>query len=118
MQGPPREIVACLPDGPGIYRFRDQDDRVLYIGRATSLCRRVASYWSRPRDRIHLVPMVAAIARVEAVACESVYEATWLERNLLEAWLPPWNRTPGGQEVAVSIRLDLDPRRPGLRMVH
>lgn len=93
--------VRQLPGTPGVYRFRDARGRVLYIGRATALRSRVASYWSDLRDREHLAPMVAAVARIEAVSCDSVHEAAWLERNLLEAGLPRWNRTPGGQETVV-----------------
>jgi len=107
-------MIARLPLTPGVYRFRDAAGRVLYLGRATTLRRRVASYWSDLRDRRHLAPMVARVSRVEAVACDSVHEAAWLERNLLTASLPPWNRTPGGQEIPVYIRLDPQPSRPGL----
>ncbi len=114
--GPP--AVARLPRSPGVYRFRDASGRVLYIGRATVLRSRVGSYWSDLRDRGHLAPMVARVARVEAVICDSVHEAAWLERNLLEASLPPWNRTPGGQETAVYIRMDAGPAHPGLSAAH
>ena len=62
--------------------------------------------------------MVARVARIEAVSCDSAHEAAWLERNLLEASLPPWNRTPGGQESAVWIRLDAGPATPGLTVAH
>jgi excinuclease ABC subunit C len=106
--------IAMLPRGPGVYRFRAAGGAVLYIGRATTLRSRVASYWSDLRDRGHLAPMVARVARVEAVACDSPHEAAWLERNLLEAAMPPWNRTPGGQESPVYLRLDARPRAPGL----
>lgn len=83
--------VRRLPSGPGVYRFRDSRDRVLYVGRATALRQRVGSYWSDLRDRRHLRRMVASVARIEAVACDSVHEAAWLERNLLETSMPPWN---------------------------
>ena len=86
--------IAALPVAPGVYRFRDARGRVLYIGRATSLRNRVASYWSDLCDRGHLVPMVARVARVEAVACDSSHKAAWLERNLLETSMPP--RVSGG----------------------
>jgi excinuclease ABC subunit C len=111
-------VIARLPLTPGVYRFRDATGRVLYIGRATVLRRRVASYWSDLRDRRHLTPMVARVRRVEAVACDSVHEAAWLERNLLTTSLPPWNRTPGGQEIPVYIRLDPQPARPSLSVAH
>ena len=109
--------VRRLPRAPGVYRFRDARGTVLYLGRATDLRGRVASYWSQ-RDRPHLTRMVARIARVEALACDSVHEAAWLERNLLEQRMPRWNRTPGGQEVAVYLRLDDGPARPGLSLSH
>jgi excinuclease UvrABC nuclease subunit len=109
--------AAALPHAPGVYRFRDQAGRVLYIGRAVSLRRRVQSYWRDLGDRAHLVPMVARIARVEAVPCDSAHEAAWLERNLLERRLPPWNRSQGGQEAEVWIRLSDSPRTPGLTVV-
>src|SRR5207245_11100084 len=92
--------------------------RVLYIGRAVQLRRRVGSYWTDLRDRSHLAPMVARIARIEAVSCDSEHEAAWLERNLLEQALPYWNRTAGGQEVPVYIRLDSRPAGPGLSVVY
>lgn len=110
--------MAHLPRSPGVYRFRDAAGRVLYVGRASVLRSRVGSYWADLRDRAHLGPMVARVARIEAVCCDSVHEAAWLERNLLEVSLPPWNRTPGGQEAAVYIRLDAGPAHPGLSVAH
>ncbi|MGH3291416.1 MAG: hypothetical protein ACRDP7_06395 [Trebonia sp.] len=119
MKDSARGQAALLPLTPGVYRFRDATGRVLYLGRATSLRSRVASYWGDLGDRAHLGPMVARVARVEAVACDSVHEAAWLERNLLQARKPPWNRAPsGGQEVEVWIRLSADTRTPGAVVVH
>jgi excinuclease ABC subunit C len=111
-------VIARLPLTPGVYRFRDAAGQVLYLGRATALRRRVASYWLDLRDRGHLTPMVARVRRIEAVSCDSVHEAAWLERNLLTTSLPPWNRTMGGQEHPVYIRLDPRPARPGLSVTH
>ena len=118
--GPPIRPIpgaACLPGAPGVYRFRDQAGRVLYVGRAVSLRRRVLSYWGDLGDRGHLAPMVARIARVEAVVCDSAHEAAWLERNLLQRRLPPWNRSRGGQEAEVWIRLCESARTPGVTVV-
>jgi excinuclease ABC subunit C len=109
-----RSDVTRLPDEPGVYRFRDERGRVLYIGRALHLRRRVGSYWTSLGDRPHLRRMVARIDRIEAVACGSEHEAAWLERNLLERSLPYWNRTPGGAEVPVYLRLDAK----GVAVVH
>jgi excinuclease ABC subunit C len=104
-----RSAVAELPNTPGVYRFRDASERVLYIGRAINLRRRVSSYWTRPESR--LSEMVRRIGRVEAVICQSEHEAAWLERNLLEQRLWPWNKTAGGQEVPVFLRTGAPARR-------
>jgi excinuclease ABC subunit C len=106
--------VAALPAAPGVYRFRDDSDRVLYVGRAGELRRRVSSYWGDLRDRRHLRRMMPRVARIEALVCDSAHEAAWAERNLLERSLPPWNRIVGGLEVPVTIRLDPSPEAPRL----
>lgn len=98
--------LAALPEESGVYRFRTAAGRVLYLGRAANLRRRVASYWSDLGDRRHLVRMVAATARIEAIVFGSDHEAAWAERNFLERSLPPWNRTVGGQESPVYLLLD------------
>ena len=110
--------MHALPAAPGIYRFRDGAGRVLYLGRATDLRSRVGSYWGDLRDRRHLRRMIPKIAGIEALVCDSVHEAAWAERNLLERSLPPWNRIAGGLEVPVSIRLDTSAASPRLDVVH
>jgi excinuclease ABC subunit C len=102
-----RPEVRVLPSEPGVYRFRDDRGRALYIGRAVELRRRVASYWGDLRDRAHLRRMVPRIARVEAVWCDSEHEAAYLERNLLEQARPRWNRTEG---VESSVYIGVQPR--------
>jgi excinuclease ABC subunit C len=99
------EVLARLPRAPGVYRFRDARGRVIYLGRATELRSRVRSYWGDLGDRPHLARMVPQIRAVQAVECDSVHEACWLERTLLQRARPRWNRTPGGQEVEVYIGL-------------
>lgn len=111
-----RTTVPRLPTGPGVYRFIDERGRKLYVGRAVNLRRRVASYWGDLKGRRHLRRMVARIARIDALTCDSGHEAAWLERNVLERSLPPWNRIAGGMEIPLSIVVDHDP--PALRAIH
>ena len=67
----PSALVASLPSEPGVYRFRDTRDAVLYLGRAVNLRRRVASYWGDLGSRGHLAPMVARIGRVHWAGTEA-----------------------------------------------
>jgi len=112
------DTCARLPTTPGVYRFRDHRGVAMYIGRATNLRARTASYWGSLKGRAHLRRMVPQIAAVEALECASVHEATWLERNLLHRGLLRWNRARGGQEVPVWLALDPGPRAPALRLAH
>ncbi|MEV6922992.1 hypothetical protein AB0M46_00560 [Dactylosporangium sp. NPDC051485] len=107
-----------LPYAPGVYRFRDDGGRVLYIGRATELRARVGSYWSGLKDRPRLRRMMPAVTAVEAVVCASVHEAAWLEHNLLVRRKPRWNRARGGQESTVHIGLDATAGSPGLKILY
>ncbi|MFF1817066.1 GIY-YIG nuclease family protein [Kribbella sp. NPDC058245] len=109
-----RLVARRLPQAPGVYRFRDDRGRVLYIGRAVNLRRRVLSYWTHLGDRPQLARMVNRIARVEGAWCDSDHEAAWLERNLLEHTKPRWNISEGGSEVVGYIRFDAD----GPRFTH
>ncbi|HXW80146.1 MAG TPA: GIY-YIG nuclease family protein [Acidimicrobiales bacterium] len=110
--------VRQLPHGPGVYRFVDGRGRLLYVGRAVDLRRRVASYWGDLGGRGHLRRMVAAVKRVQAVLCASEHEAAWLERNLLDAYKPRANRSCGGQEVPTFIALSSARAAPCLKAVH
>jgi len=110
--------VSRLPAEPGVYRFRDDRDRALYIGRTSDLRRRVQSYWGGLRDRRHLRRMVPSIVRVEAVVCDSEHEAAWLERNLLHRAKPRWNRSRGGEEVPIYLRLTERSTAAALSIVH
>lgn len=109
-----REMCALLPREPGVYRFRDARHRVIYLGRATDLRARTRSYWGNVGDRQHLRRMVPRIAYLEALVCDSVHEAMWLERNLLHRTLPGWNRVRGGQEVPAWLALSSGAACPGL----
>ena len=55
-------VIARLPLTPGVYRFRDAAGQVLYLGRATALRRRVASYWLDLGDRGHLGALAFELA--------------------------------------------------------
>lgn len=110
--------IAALPPTPGVYRFRDVTGRVMYVGRATDLRHRVASYWGDLRDRRHLRRMMPQVGRIEALPCDSVHEASWLERNLLEASKPRWNRVRGGLEVPTYVTLTCTTTAARLAVVH
>lgn len=82
--------IRELPDQPGIYVFKDEAGKVLYVGKATSLRKRAASYLSRDHEP-RLAAMVAEAADLEFVATDSASEALLLENNWIKRKKPRYN---------------------------
>jgi len=79
-----------LPDSPGVYLMKDAKGRVIYVGKASSLKRRVSSYFQRPLDaRIH--QMVREIRSIDYIIKPTAIEALILEANLIKYYFPPYN---------------------------
>jgi excinuclease ABC subunit C len=86
----PRPDPSTIPDEPGAYLFRDPDGRVIYAGKAMSLRKRLASYWSKPlHPRTHA--MTEAAASVEWIVASTEVDALMLEYNLIQTHRPRFN---------------------------
>lgn len=79
-----------LPGKPGVYKFLDKTDKVIYVGKAVNLYSRVASYFNRDVS-VKTALLVSQIAKVETVIVESELEALILEANLIKKYLPIFN---------------------------
>ena len=79
-----------LPDEPGVYLFRDRGGKVLYVGKANSIRKRVASHFSNPSTRAgrDLLPM---IDQIEALVVHTESEALIAEQNFIKQYKPRFN---------------------------
>ncbi len=87
-----RETRLGLPDQPGVYRFLSRSSEVLYVGKATSLRKRVNSYYRKRRCEEKLLELVTRAHDVQASCTRSALEAALLEVEQIHRFDPPYNR--------------------------
>lgn len=84
--------VKVLPDKPGIYQFIDSDGKVIYIGKAKSLKKRVASYFNKDKSVSGKISvMVRKINSIRHIVVDTEQDAFLLENNLIKKYQPRYN---------------------------
>jgi DNA polymerase-3 subunit epsilon len=96
-------LTGGLPRRPGVYIFRDAGRRPLYVGKAANLRARVRSYFSSD-DRRKIGPLLRETATLDHVVCHHALEAAVLERRLIRALSPRYNRQ-GRRPAATFVKL-------------
>jgi DNA polymerase III subunit epsilon len=87
-----RHLAERLPHAPGVYLFRDDSDRVLYIGTSRDLRTRVRSYFTASETRSRMGEMVGLAESVTGIECATALEAEVRELRLIAEHKPKYNR--------------------------
>ena len=101
--------VAALPSKPGVYTFRDANDRVIYIGKAANLKSRVRSYFGSPRSLEGKTRVLAGrIAQLEVVTTHTEQDALHLEATLVKRHQPFFNVRLKDDKHYPYLKIDVD----------
>lgn len=84
-------VVSTLPETPGIYQYRDYNSKIIYVGKAKNLKRRVLSYFNKEHEAGKTRVLVSKIADIRYIIVRSDADALLLENNLIKEHKPRYN---------------------------
>ena len=92
MLNPSLELqIQTLPDNPGVYQYYDKEGKILYVGKAKNLKKRVASYFSKIHDTAKTNVLVKKIVTIKHIVVSTETDALLLENNLIKTLQPRYN---------------------------
>ena len=92
MNNPSLELqIQTLPDNPGVYQYYDKEGKILYVGKAKNLKKRVASYFNKVHDTAKTNVLVKKIVAIKHIVVASEQDALLLENNLIKTLQPRYN---------------------------
>ncbi len=86
-----KQAIVTLPNKPGVYQYYDIDNRILYVGKAKNIKKRVSSYFTKSHQHGKLRVLVKKIADIKFIVTESELDALLLENNLIKKYQPRYN---------------------------
>lgn len=113
--------VRSLPQKPGVYLMKDRVGRVIYIGKAKNLRKRVSSYFLKSAQFLRHSPKIRAMTElvhdIEFIETASETEALILEGKLLKEWKPKYNTSFLDDKNFYLVRVDFSETLPRFRLV-
>lgn len=83
--------IKVLPNKPGVYQYFNVDGKIIYVGKAKDLKKRVASYFNKNLDSGKTRILVRQIAEIEYIVVDTEFDALLLENNLIKKYQPKYN---------------------------
>jgi len=83
--------IQTLPEQPGVYQYFDKEGKILYVGKAKNLKKRVASYFTKSHDNYKTSVLVRKIVSIQHIVVQTESDALLLENNLIKKLQPRYN---------------------------
>ncbi|KAA3625112.1 MAG: excinuclease ABC subunit UvrC [Flavobacterium sp.] len=90
-KAPVKLQISTLPESPGVYQFYDKENKLLYVGKAINLKKRVASYFNKKHDNGRTRLLVKKIVNIKHIVVATETDALLLENNLIKKYQPRYN---------------------------
>jgi len=84
-------LILTLPHKSGVYQYFDKDDRILYVGKAKNIKKRVSSYFTKTHQTGKVRVLVKKISDIKFIVTETEIDALLLENNLIKKYQPRYN---------------------------
>ena len=108
------EELKKLPTCPGVYIMHDKSDKIIYVGKAINLKRRVTSYFRKTNKTQRILNMVSLIDHFEYIICSNEAEALVLECNLIKKNMPKYNVLLKDGKTYPYIKIDIKSDYPNV----
>ncbi len=86
-----KPIIQSLPDNPGVYQYYDKEGKIIYVGKAKNLKKRVSSYFTKNHENAKTHLLVKKIAAIKHIVVNTETDALLLENSLIKKYQPQYN---------------------------
>ena len=107
-------VLKTIPESPGVYQFLNKDQKIIYVGKAKNLKKRVSSYFQKNLKSRKTINLVKNINSIEHVVVQSESDALLLENSLIKKNQPKYNILLRDDKTYPYIYFSLDHEFPGI----
>jgi excinuclease ABC subunit C len=86
-----KEKIKVIPNSPGIYQYYDKTGKIIYVGKAKNLKKRVSSYFTKSQDNGKTLMLIKRIVDIKYLVVDTEMDALLLENNLIKKYQPKYN---------------------------
>jgi len=109
-----KEIVEKIPFDPGIYIMKDENNNIIYVGKAKSLRKRVRQYFNKTNKTVRIENMVSKVRNIEYIVTSNELEALVLECNYIKEFMPKYNVMLKDDKTYPYIKITVKDKYPAI----
>ncbi|RMD85380.1 MAG: excinuclease ABC subunit UvrC [Candidatus Dadabacteria bacterium] len=112
-----KQKAALLPSKPGVYIMKNAQGKVIYVGKAKDIRKRVKSYFTSRDSRVQIGGLLSSLSSIDTIVTENEEQAFVLESDLIKKFKPKYNIRLKDDKAFLCVRIDLNAEWPRLELV-